>query len=170
MKKNLIISIVIALIAIAAGGGYYYYYNCVETETHYYLIRYTPPQKLDNPYGYPSHTEPKVEINNLPTYQSDSVAIADVMQRKKNDLVWCNNELEKLSKEKHTDVTKEMTRNAQITALKGILEEEWAALCVTHTRNFDLSKINEVQNIWRDPQKIEEFNNKYKISVRIYPI
>ena len=170
MKKNLIISIVIALIAIAAGGGYYYYYNFVETETHYYLLRYTPPQKLNNPYGYPTHTEPKVDLMVLQSYISDSVAVADVKKKKESDLIWGNKELEKLSKQNPTDDIEQIEVNAKITALKSVLEEQWAALCVTHTRNFDLSKVKEVLKIWNDSQKIEEFNNKYKISVRIYPI
>ena len=170
MKNKFIIPLIIAIIAIIGGGIYYYYYNYVETETHYYLIRYTPQREFNSPFGYNSIIDSKVEINGLKTYTSDSAAVADVKQQKENDLVWCEKELEKLTKQNPTDNKEQIQRNAQITALKEILEEQWAALSVTHTRNFDLNKVKEVMQVWNNPQKIEEFNNKYKISVRIYPI
>ena len=169
MKKKILIPIIIALIAAIGGGIYYYYYNYVETVTHYYLIRYTPAQIFNSPYGN-STIKPEVEISGLPEFISDSAAVANVIKDKERDLAWCEKELENVTKQNPTDNIKQIERNGKITALKRVLEEQWTTVSVTHTRNFDQSKINELVEIWNDPTKVEEFNNKYKLSVKLYPI
>ena len=170
MKKGLILPIIITILAIIGGGCYFYYYNYVETIKHYYLVTYTPPQEIIDPFGYKSHTDSKVGIKDLKVYQSDSIAVADLTRDKKERSASYVKELEKIAKQNPTDNIEQIKVNAQITALKGLIDERWTILSVTHTRNFDHTKVKEVIKFLDSHQKIEEFNNKYKISVEIYPI
>lgn len=170
MKKNLVISIVITLIAIVAGGGYCYYYKCVETETHYYKLKYRAPQER-NYFGITRYSEPKVELECLRVYENDSVAVADMQRDKDDRLKSFEKQLIEVSKEPvPKDQVEQIKHEAKINALIGLIDEQWVILSITHTRNFDQSKIDEILGIWNDSQKVEEFNNKYKISVKIYSI
>ena len=170
MKKKFILPIIIATLAIIGGGCYFYYYNYVEIIKHYYLVIYTPPQEIIDPFGYESYIGSRIEIKNLKVYQSDSIALADLTRDKEKRSASYVKELEKIAKQNPTDNIEQIKVNAQITALKGLIDEEWTILSVAHTRNFDRTKVKEVIKFLDNHQKIKEFKNKYKISVEIYPI
>ncbi len=169
MSKKIIIPIIIAIVVIAFGSIRYYNYNYVETVTDYARITYTPPHKqwINGAVGY---TEPKTEIEYLGDYTSDSAAISFEQDHRTRSYNRTLNELDKISKQTPKDDIAKFVRETQIYTLTGLLNVQSIVVSVTHTRNFDQSKINELVKIWNDPTKVEEFNNKYKLSVKLYPV
>ena len=79
-------------------------------------------------------------------------------------------QLVEVSKHNTKDNLEQIKQNAEIYALAGLIDEQWIIVSVTHTRDFDHTKVYELVEIWRDPIKVADFSTKYKLSVKLYPV
>lgn len=167
MKKSVLIAIISAIVLIIAAGGLYYYFN-IDTVSHYFLVKYTPPQPRESIFGGREYSDPKFEFAQLKDYANDDIAVEAETMEAKHSYSWLLQEYEKELRQPKED--NPIIQDARMNAITSMLEEERILIRTTHIRRFSAEEaLKMVQEHWAD-KSLEDYAKSNKIEVAVYSI
>lgn len=167
MKKSVLIAIISAVVIIIAAGGLYYYFY-IDTESNYFLVKYTPPQPRESIFGGREYSDPKIELEQLKDYANDDIAVEAETKEAKHSYSWLLQEYEKELRQPKDD--NPIIQDARMNAITSMLEEERFLIRTTHIRKFSAEEaLKMLQEHWAD-KSLEDYAKSNKIEVAIYSI